>query len=539
MDSNGHAPSKRILDDNRLIPTIPATTRQKPPLLIIPSANHVTSEDTSGIHVHSTASASADESEAVQVISATSGGRISPSMAKSAASLPSSIFKEALLNSISLNATSTSEYPSEFPLDEAVVKGTGADYKRKCLMSSSINIQSLHLTKRDSSGAEEYTGFGNSTPPDGKKKSGKSDKGSDKGSDKEKVVLPSPRKFMRAVSSKLSEISTQLSGKEGGKHDKGEKEEMARLGMGMKQRCLSVPNGLCNEGVAAESTTFSHAKQERPSSAGTTQGSTTETKEEKKTRHRRTMSAGGSFFFPSSNRVGGTSTSPTAAIASSSSRCTTPRSADNHSIPLSPPSVLTHKDKNNCVLARPSTPSGGLSSELQHLGIAEMHIDTATPAAAGGTGEGKEEEEETEDSPMFPDLVLGASQIILDGRQSTTSSSSFDAPVAGALSTSSSCSNFSQASTVVTSPTDPASAPSTARSTGDGVGNKRKKYAALLFHYPNLQPCLQDPALKVVAKRLNKCLKFKDELQRSLVKAETVQETETVSYCFYNIFLPY
>jgi hypothetical protein len=66
----------------------------------------------------------------------------------------------------------------------------------------------------------------------------------------------------------------------------------------------------------------------------------------------------------------------------------------------------------------------------------------------------------------------------------------------GQLSTSSSCSSFSQAS---------------ASHAGDGTAERRKiKYSALLNHYPNLYQCVlsqaSEPGVKLMARKMNKCL---------------------------------
>lgn len=506
VDSTGHAPSKRILDDNMLIPNIQAATvREKPSLVVSTSANGVKCEAEPDVSVSTlpsslrkehllpqlpqrpTSTDTFPEPEEIHVISANSNGRISPSLVKGATGLSNSVFKDALLNSINLNSNGAAN--SRF---EEAMKGDGTDYKRKCLKSSSINIQSLNLTRRDTNDEEAGRGAGSSgsnggTPPDGKKRSSKGDK------DKSDKLLTSPRSFMRAVSNKLSEI-TQF----GSKDDKDKNCRTA-----LKHRSLSVSSGL---GESGGTKTPPSGKQARPSSTGVksapSSGTTEDIKSEPtatKAMHRRSTSLSGStYFFPAV--VGAKSPESAAqATAVATSHVTTPR-----------PQSLNVQDKtatppgpSSGPPSAPITPPSGSRSPELHLGIAEMRADN-------------------EDGLVLDAVVRGTAQNLND-------SANVDGPSTGGLSTSSSCSNMSQASTVITNPADSStSAPSTARSNSDNAINKRKKYAALLFHYPNLQPCLSDPALKVVAKKLNKCLKFKDELQRSLVKAETVQETETV-----------
>lgn len=329
----------------------------------------------------------------------------------------------------------------------------GTDYKRKCLQSSSINIQSLNLTQA-SLGPH----------PEMKKKK----------CEEELKGVHSPRAFMRAVSERLSDL-THFS------KDHRETKSNKELGKPRSSSQSSSPGGSDRFDKAEKPNTI----QERRMSMGSFTHAAPSGKEG--TRLLRPLSLG-NVSHSEGSQSHFTAISPVATSAPLASNFSAPILSHSHT---PRPHILTGslplKDAHN--------PHHNPHHHKEHHKD-PSHGSSGTFVAAVDTGIAFEE----------PNLPSPPSSGPPSARPNAHDS----------VSHASSWGNFSRPSTSNSSQNNLVGL-HTHYESAEGSEKKRTKYAALLHHYPHLYPCLLDPAVKLVAKRLNKFLKVRPLLVLSIV----------------------
>ncbi len=402
----------------------------------------------------------------------------------------------------------------------------GTDYKRKCLQSNAINIQSLNLCKAGAGSDSLFiqASLGGGIDPKKKKML----------EEHEHRGVHSPRAFMRAVSDRLSghfgkdhkdhkegkekDLKTKDSSKgrswgsspvNSDKHDKffsDKDKEKDKEKAPSDRRRMSM--GSFTPSLSYRSSTSRDSNEDKESSAGrflrplSLNNVHLTTPADTSTAH---------FTAISQAKTSSFSPAPLSSIIGSAATVTPrSRSVSANGAPAQGPDAKDLRELNHHALLHAHNQN---NNSLSHIsldsgGIAYVDSDNNSPNSATsrhGTGQPEKHHVSTPD----------------------------------ALSHDSSWSNFSHNSTANSSHNNLSNLHVHAEKdiVVDKQEKQRIKYAALLHHYPHLFHCLLDPAVKIVAKRLNKFLKFKDELQKSLIRAEAVQESETVRIFMLSCFL--
>lgn len=346
----------------------------------------------------------------------------------------------------------------------------GAEYKRKCLKSHAVNLQSLNIDLR----AVGKTGASGGAHARSGAHSG--DHAQHPRAEPKRASSMSPSMLMRHVSEKLSEM-THLHSKH--THPPHADKEKKKASEG-KHRSWSV-------------------------SSGSTQGATSV-----ESRSGRSSTLPPPLVFDQLHH-------PDSALRASPSgslvHSTTPRpsSLGSHSaLPhIGGFNLFAHHDSNSAAFTHLHEPSHKVDSGIAFEGATPVqpsppgaffaherqiqHLTAASIMAHGHShGHGSHPPSHHHHSHGHSHSNAGASS--LNGNQHGALVPS----VSGQVSTSSSCSNLS------------ASSGAPAASQLDRTERRRLRYAALRNHYPNLYQIANshgsDPATKLLARRLNKCL---------------------------------
>ena len=416
----------------------------------------------------------------------------------------------------------------------APVHHDGTDYKRKCLQGNAINIQSLNLCKAGPGGSDSLfiqASLGGGIDPKKKKMLEEHDH---KG-------VHSPRAFMRAVSDRLSGHF--------GKDHKDHKDHKEGKEKDLKAKDSSKGRSWGSSPVNSEKHDKFFSEKEK--------------EKEKAPSDRRRMSMGS--FTPSLSYSSSTSKdSNDDKDASSMGRFLRPLSLNNVHLTTPADTSTAHFTAISNAKMSSFSPAPLLVSGIASTGTVTPRSRSSSTSGAPAQGRDAKDLRElnhhallhahNQNNNSLSHISIDSSGIAyVDSTNNSPNSATVRLHGAGqgahhvstpdALSHDSSWSNFSHNSTANSSHNNLTHlhAPAEKEVVVNKEEKQRIKYAALLHHYPHLFHCLLDPAVKIVAKRLNKFLKFKDELQKSLIRAEAVQESETVrsalSYFLRCIFL--
>lgn len=490
VDSTGHVPSMRVLDDDSVIPGFEYLAK--------PGAGHHASEPDCTVLARSVrremlppgvARLTAGEAFDPHAPEYTFPGRPLPSTpTRSISPIPDVPHVPHVPHSYGGIAA---EEPKHHD---------GTDYKRKCLQSYAINIQSLNLTK--GGGSDAFTHASLCAHPDKKKKL--QEEHDHKGAN-------SPRAFMRAVSDRLSDLTHFKDHKD--HRDSKESRDAKLKDLGAKNRSWTNSPSGSEKFDKAEKIPVSDRRMSMGSlthaltgASGLGLGSNSKDKDPTPAaRSLRPISLGGSI--PSQD-------APHAhfsAIPSSS-----------HSFPMSQSAPVL---SGQAVTPRPRAISGSAVPHKETKDLRELnHNHNINHTLSNNHKEQHSSSSASIDSGI---AYVDSGSSTASPTSATSRHDAKHATSPDVMSHNSSWSNFSHGSTANNSHNN---LPGLHHLEANAEHNERKrvKYAALLHHYPHLFPCLLDPAVKIIARRLNKYLKFKDELSRSLMRAEAVQESETV-----------
>jgi hypothetical protein len=353
------------------------------------------------------------------------------------------------------------------------VRGDGADYKRKCLKAHAVDLQQLQLDLRP---AKE--GAGPQVP--------RSVKGDGHADQKEprKSLSMSPSNFMRHVSERLSEM-THFSKPSAVAQKQSTKQPE-------KHRSWSASSLPGHTGEGTDGGKISHA-QEGASRSG------------------RAGSVGGvvnSAVFQTVEQVA--ASAPTALVHSTTPRpCSVGHDQHAHghgnsyfSEPHSHPHTETHSHSHH--LSIPAIPTAH-NHEPSHKVEGGIAFEGAAPVLPSPPGAFFSTERQNQHLTAAGIMAHG------NGHSFTSNSavagseggrSTHTPSLSGQMSTSSSSSNLSLSAGSSGAVHPP--------SVLDRTERRRLKFAALRNHYPNLYQIAQahssDPATKLLARRLNKCL---------------------------------